>query len=158
MGWNYMEVSFDNIADHIIPISEHSLNSRFTNIPEEHLSQIKSLDKSASKFLSDYIIGRELHRDIPFKDGFFKITDSINVQNVKKEEVGKWLFDLDFPINDEIFLSWSPTEAMIVPWKLLIQYFDDFYHLVSDDLTVFDQTLNWSLLFFHEGEIYYGTK
>ncbi|SDT45040.1 hypothetical protein SAMN05216490_3527 [Mucilaginibacter mallensis] len=153
-----MEVDFSNIADHIIPIAGHSLNWRFTEIPTEHLNELKPLDNHASKFLSDYIIGTGLHSDIPFKDGFFKRIDSINVQNVKKEEVGKWLFDLDFPINDEIFLSWSPTEAMIVPWKSLIQYFDCFYHLVSDDLTVFDQTLNWSLLFFHEGEIYYGTK
>lgn len=153
-----MKVSFDNITDHIIPIAEHSLDWRFTAIQKDHLSQIKPLDNNASKFLSDYIIGTGLHQDIPFKNGFFKGVDSIKIQDVKKEEVGKWLFDLDFPINDEIFLSWSPTEAMIVPWKLLIQYFDDFYYLVSDDLTVFDQTLNWSLLFFHEGEIYYGKK
>jgi len=153
-----MEVSFDNIANHVIPIEEHSLSWRFIDIPKEHLNQFKPLDNSASKFLSDYIINKEVHQDVPFKEGFFKDIESIEIQDFSDGDIKKWLFDLDFPINNEIFLSWSPTDAMIISWKLLIQYFDCFYYLVSDDLTVFDQTLNWALLFFHEGEIYYGKK
>ena len=45
---------------------------------------------------------------------------------------------------------------MIVPWKLLIKYFDDFDY--ADDLTVIDQSLNWAMLFFHEGTIYFGSN
>ena len=44
---------------------------------------------------------------------------------------------------------------MIVPWKLFIKYFDSFY---LDDLTLFDQSLTWALLFYHESEIYFGTN
>lgn len=45
---------------------------------------------------------------------------------------------------------------MIVPWKLLVKYFDSFYY--ADDLTVIDETLSWALLFYHEDEIYFGTN
>lgn len=47
---------------------------------------------------------------------------------------------------------------MIVPWRLLIKYFDNFYYGGSDDLIVIDQSLNWALLFYHEDEIYFGTN
>ncbi len=47
---------------------------------------------------------------------------------------------------------------MIVPWKLVVKYFDSFYYGGSDDLTIIDKSLNWALLFFHEDEIYFGTN
>ena len=47
---------------------------------------------------------------------------------------------------------------MIVPWKILIKYFDDFFYGGSDDLTVIDKSLNWALLFHHESEIYFGSN
>jgi hypothetical protein len=47
---------------------------------------------------------------------------------------------------------------MIVPWKLLIKYFDSFYYPSSDDLTVIDQSLNWALIFMHYDEVYFGTN
>ncbi len=47
---------------------------------------------------------------------------------------------------------------MIVPWKLFVNYFDSFYYAGSDDLTIFDESLNWAFLFYHEDEIYFGTN
>jgi len=38
----------------------------------------------------------------------------------------------------------------------LIKYFSDFQY--GDDLTVIDASLNWALLFYHEGEIYFGSN
>ncbi len=61
------------------------------------------------------------------------------------------------PFNKNVFLSWQPEDAMIVPWKLLIKYFDSFYY-GGDDLTIIDESLNWSILFYHEDEVYFGAK
>jgi hypothetical protein len=47
---------------------------------------------------------------------------------------------------------------MIVPWNILIKYFDSFYYSSSDDLTVINPDLIWALLFYHEDEIYFGTN
>ena len=47
---------------------------------------------------------------------------------------------------------------MIVPWKLLVKYFNCFYYPIADDLSVIDQGVNWALLFYHEHEIYFGTN
>jgi len=80
----------------------------------------------------------------------------INDENGK--EIKKWLYQRGLPFEKLVFLSLQPTEAMIVPWKLLIKYFNSFYYSTSDDLTVMDQGLNWALLFYHEDEIYFGTN
>ena len=127
-------------------------------LPGEHLDQLKPLDDEASCFLWNYISDTNLHNDMPFKKGFFRTMDRIEILQGNEKEIKKWLYQRGLPFDKDVCLSWSPTNAMIVPWKLLIKYFDSFYHGVSDDLTIIDQSLNWALLFFHEHEIYFGTN
>jgi len=156
-----MAVGFDNIYDHVIPISNFALKWRFTEeeynqLPQLHLDQLKPLDQEASKFLWDFIAATRLHSDFPFKSNFFKNIDEIKIFEGNERDIKKWLFQRRIPFDRMVFLSYQPDTAMIVPWKLLVKYFDDFYY--SDDLTVFDQSLSWALLFFHEDEIYFGTN
>ena len=156
-------VSFDNIKNHVIEINEFQLKWRFTEkeyniLPKEHLNQLKPLDKEASKFLEDFISDINLHESIPFTEGFFKTIDSINFEIDSEKEVEKWLYKRGFPFEKEVFLSWGAETTMIVPWKLLIKYFDDFFYPVADDLTIFDKSLNWAILFFHHSEIFFGTN
>lgn len=40
----------------------------------------------------------------------------------------------------------------------MVKYWDTIFYGGSDDLTVFDDSLEWALLFFHENEIYWGTN
>ncbi|MBC7586813.1 MAG: hypothetical protein H7178_00525 [Chitinophagaceae bacterium] len=126
------------------------------NIPDIHLEQLKPLDKIASEFLWNYISDSELHDNVPFKINFFKTIDKAKIELDNKAVIKKWLYQRGLPFDKQVFLSWQPNEAMIVPWKLFIKYFDSFYH--SDDLTIIDQSLTWALLFYHESEIYFGTK
>lgn len=156
-----MKIGFDNIFQHVIPMEEFSMKWRFTEekydlLPEQHLEQIKPLDNEASQFLWDYISNSNLHNDIPFKKDFFRTIDKARVLNGNEKEIKKWLYQRGLPFDKYVFLSYQPTDAIIVPWKVLIKYFDSFHY--SDDLTVIDQSLTWALLFYHEGEIYFGTN
>ncbi|MFZ4056511.1 MAG: hypothetical protein ACOYKE_00160 [Ferruginibacter sp.] len=156
-----MKVDFDNIYTHIIPMPDFPLKMRFTNspenaIPEIHLNQLKPLDKIAAKFLWDYIFETQLHDDVPFKKGFFQNIDKAKILLNNEATIKKWLYHRGLPFNKPVFLSWQPYEAMVVPWKLFIKYFECFYY--ADDLTIFDQSLTWALLFYHESEIYFGTN
>jgi hypothetical protein len=156
-----MSIGFDNIIDHIIPMDNFSLKWRFTDpeynkLPYLHLCQLKPLDKTASNFLWNFISKTNLHADIPFKKDFFSVIDKIEAKDDNKSEIKKWLYQRGLSFDKEVYLSWQPDTAMIVPWKLLIKYFDDFCY--ADDLTIIDQSLNWALLFFHEGDIYFGTN
>ena len=158
-----MKVDFSNIHEHIISMNDFSLKWRFTEekyavLPDLHLSQIKPLDKKASKFLWDYISDTNLHNDVPFKKDFFRNIDMIDISDDNKLEIKKWLYQRGLPFKKEVFLSYTSNEALIIPWKVLIKYFDEFHYQGSDDLTVIDQSLEWALLFFHEGEIHWGTN
>jgi hypothetical protein len=158
-----MKVDFENIDSHTIPMTDFPFKWRFIEeaydqIPDEHLSQIRPLDKEASKYLWDYISQTGLHKDVPFKKDFFRTIDKGKILDGNEKEIKKWLYQRGLPFDKDVYLSWQPTEAMIVPWKILIKYFDSFYYGSSDDLTVIDQSLTWALLFYHEDEIYFGTN
>ena len=158
-----MAADFDNIFQHVIPIDDFRLKWRFTEekydkLPDQHLDQLKPLDNNAAKFLWDFIATTNLHNDTPFKKNFFRTIDKAQILKGNEREIKKWLYQRGLPFDKQVFLSWNQTDAMIVPWKLLIKYFNSFYYGGSDDLTIIDQSLNWALLFYHEGEIYFGTN
>ncbi len=158
-----MKVDFSNINEHVIPINDFRLKWRFTDrnyekLSEEHLNQLKPLDKQASNYLWDYISQTNLHKDTPFKKGLFRTIDKAKILEGNEKLVKKWLYQRGIPFDKNVYLSWQPNDAMIVPWKILIKYFDSFYYGTCDDLTVIDQSLNWALLFYHEDEIYFGTN
>lgn len=158
-----MNVNFDNIYEHIISMDNFKLKWRFTEdkfdkLPDEHLQQIKPLDGEASQFLWEFIMQSNLHNDVPFKQGFFRAIDKAKILNNNQSEIKKWLYQRGFAFAKPVFLSWQPTEAAIVSWKIFINYFDSFYYGSSDDLTIIDCSLNWALLFYHEDEIYFGTN
>jgi hypothetical protein len=156
-----MNADFSNIYEHIIPLDIFRLKQRFTDemygkLPDQHLEQLKPLDTKASNFLWNFISDTRLHQDTPFRKDFFRTIDKAKITNENHKEIKKWLYQRGLPFDHNVFLSWQPKDAMIVPWKILIKYFDHFY--ASDDLTVIDQSLTWALLFYHEDEIYFGTK
>ena len=158
-----MRIGFDNINEHIVKIDDFQLKWRFTEekydlLPELHLKELSPLDKTASKFLSDYISNSTLFDNTPFKKDFFKTIDRIRILENNEKEIKKWLYKRGFPFNKQVYLSWDDETAMIVPWKLVIKYFDSFYYRGSDDLTIFDQSLNWAIVFFHYDDIYFGSN
>jgi len=156
-----MGIGFDNILDHVIPMDDFVLKWRFTEekynqLPQLHSDQIKPLDHHAAKFLWDFINTTGLHNDVPFKRNFFRNIDEVRIGEGNDRGIKKWLYQRGIPFDKMVFLSYQPDTAMIAPWKLLIKYFDDFQY--SDDLTVIDASLSWALLFYHEGEIYFGSN
>lgn len=158
-----MKVDFNNIIEHEIPMDNFRLKWRFTDekcnhLPEHHLKQLIPLDKEASAFLWTYIEKTNLHHQVPFKKGFFRTIDKAKISAGNEKEIKKWLYQRGLPFDKNVFLSWQPMDAMIVPWKLFIKYFDSFCYGGSDDLTIIDQSLTWALLFYHEAEIYFGTN
>lgn len=158
-----MKIDFSNIYKHTIALEKFELNWRFTE-PENksfqkiHLEQLKPLSDNAAKYLWDYTLQINLQDEILFKKGFFRTIDKAKILDNNQKEIKKWLYHRGLPFEKNVFLSWQPQHAMIVPWKILIKYFDSFYYPVADDLLVFDENMQWALLFYHEDEIYFGTN
>ena len=151
-----------------IPIDQFPLKWRFTDpkyrvLPTIHLAQVKPLASADARRLWDLISKSDLHKDIPFTEGYFRDVDSTTIgdshgNNVEDNRVRKWLYERRIPFRQRVLLSYQPEWAIETTWKMLIKYWTDFYYPISDDLTVIDGTFNWALLFFHEHEVFFGSN
>lgn len=101
------------------------------------------------------MVNINLHKGFPFKRDLFNKINTVAI-NKNEKEIKDWLSKRGLTSEQEVFVSWDSDTAMIVPWKLLIKYFDDFYYSSSDDLTVINQSNTWALLFHHSDIIYWG--
>ncbi|UTW61302.1 hypothetical protein KFE98_14945 [bacterium SCSIO 12741] len=158
-----MILGFENLSQQTTELNEFKLKWRFTEeefdvLPAVHLDQLQPLNSNGAQFLWDYISHSGLHKNTPFDKDFFSVVDKAKIREGKEKEIKKWLYQRGIPFEKRVFLSWQPDCGMIVPWKILIKYFDSFYYGGSDDLTIIDESLNWALLFYHEDEIYFGTN
>jgi hypothetical protein len=156
-------IGFDNIENHTVAMDHFLLKWRFTEEKYSVLSvfdlkQLKPLDEEASFFLNNFITESNLHEEVPFTKDFFKTEDWIGFKEDGEAEIKKWLIKKGLPFDKKVYLSWQDDIGMIAPWELVVKYFDDFYYGSSDDLTVFDESLNWAVLFFHEDIVYFGTN
>jgi hypothetical protein len=65
--------------------------------------------------------------------------------------VGKWLDDKVPRDESDILVVWDQNTAAVVPRRLLIDRWDDFWYPCSDDLTVLGTTGEWRLQMCHYG-------
>jgi hypothetical protein len=156
-------MTFEELKRHIIPMTEFTLKWRFTDekydlLSEQHLAELKPLDKNGAEFLADYISNCRVHSQMPFKNDLFRNLDRTKILDGNEKEITKWLYQRAIPFDKEVYLSWDGRNGMITKWKFVVKYWDSIFYGGSDDLTVFDQSLEWALLFFHENEIYFGTN
>lgn len=156
-------MDFNILKDNIIPMKDFNLKWRFTDenydvLPQIHLDQLKPLDEEGAEIIDNYINDNNLHDDFPFKDDFFVKNKEIDIEEGKEKKIERWFGTLGLHLEDEVYLSWDPETALKTKVKYVIKYWNSLYYRDSDDLTVFSENLNWSLLFFHEGKIYFGSK
>tara|TARA_B110000211_G_C14075699_1_gene551922 strand:+ start:2593 stop:3063 length:471 start_codon:yes stop_codon:yes gene_type:complete len=156
-------MNFNTLKDNIIPMEDFTLNWRITDenytvLPQIHLEQLLPLDEEGSNSIDDFINDNELHDDFPFKTDFFTKNEDIAIEEGQEKKIERWFGTLGLNIEDDVYLSWDPETALKTKLKYVIKYWKSLYHRDSDDLTVFSADLNWALLFFHEGRIYFGKK
>jgi len=147
-----------------IPMEQFALKWRFTDpryrvLPPLHLEQVKPLSSESAQRLWD--LARPLHKDLPFTPGFFRVVESMPLDNTDASAiraVRKWLFGRGVPLKSPVYLSYQPEWAITTTWKLVVKYWDDFWYPGSDDLTVVDDSLAWAFLFWHESEAFFGNN
>lgn len=156
-------MTFEELNKHIIPITEFILKWRLTEekydlLSEQHITELKPLDKTGAKFLADYLSNCRTHNQIPFKNELFQNLDRKKILDGNEKEITKWLYQRGISFDKEVYLSWDEQNGMITKWKFVVKYWNLLFYGGSDDLTVFDKSIEWALLFFHENEIYFGTN
>ncbi len=144
-------------------MTEFTLKWRFTDekydsFSEQHIAELKPLDKTGAEFLADYLNESRIHSNEPFKSGFFRNLDEIEILENNEKKIKKWLYQRAIPFDKTVYLSWDGQNGMITKWKFVVKYWDSIFYGGSVDLTVFDQNLKWALLFAHYDKIFFGTN
>ncbi|XLS27642.1 hypothetical protein ACJD0Z_10585 [Flavobacteriaceae bacterium M23B6Z8] len=144
-------------------MTEFTLKWRFTEenydlLPEQHIAELKPLDKTGAEFLADYLDKCWIHSNEPFKNGLFRNLNEIEILENNEKKITTWLYQRAIPFDKEVYLSWDAQNGMITKWKFIVKYWDSIFYSGSDDLTVFEQSLEWAILFAHYDKIFFGTN
>jgi hypothetical protein len=128
-------------------------------IPEEHKDQIYFLNEEASKFLREYIESSKMMTGPvwkPFNERYFKSLDEFKLTGTTKKEIKKWLYNKPIPFGKFVYLDGDKSgQVIMLTWKMVIKYWEGLFF--ADDISIFDETLNWGLFYFHEDTLVFGT-
>ncbi len=103
-----MNINFENIFQEVIPMEKFLLKWRFTDekydkLTDQHLEQLKPLNKEASKFLWDFITNTNLHKEAPFKKDFFKIIEKAKILITTKKKLKNGCSKKEFHLKNLFF-------------------------------------------------------
>ncbi|MCD8740510.1 hypothetical protein LT679_07840 [Mucilaginibacter roseus] len=154
-----MITSFENIHQSVTSLVDFALYWRFKGetIPDRDLKLIAPLNAQGATFLKDFLIKAQLHANEPFKKDFFETEEHIIMMDDNAARIKQWLYGKGVQPDEQVYLLWNSKVAAVVPFSVLVEYFEDFYYPSSDDLTVFDGQLNWALLFHHAEVLFWGS-
>ena len=128
-------------------------------IPNEHKDQIHFLNEEGTKLLDTYLDSTKITRGLPyspFKD-YFKKIDTFTVTEQCDSEIKKWLYKRGIPFSHYVFISSDRSGySVMLTWKMVIKYWEGIFF--SEDLIIFDTSLNWGLFYYHESQLYYGEQ
>ena len=133
----------------------------YDKLPESHKEQILFLDKKATNFIYEFLSCTKLagyDNSDPFSKGNFKTVETYNdFEEIEEssQRLKKWLFNRSIPFRTWVYvLPNYGDHPLLMTWKMVIKYsFDLFF---NDDVTVFDDTLNWCLCYFHHDWLTFG--
>lgn len=126
-------------------------NDRITN---EIKDQIYLLEAEASQYLWDFGKTQRYLQNKEIDVRHFKHIEEYNCMFSSQKEIKKWLYQRGIPFQRKIFWIPYPKEGYILTWKMLIKYNESIF-LVSDEL-FYDRSLNWILIYDHDGKLNYG--
>ena len=133
----------------------------YDRLPGSHKEQILFLDAAATKFIYEYLSSAKLvGEDIsdPFSKGNFKTVEKFNDladTDESRQRLKKWLFKRGIAFRTWVYvLPNYNRHPILMTWKMVIKYsFDLFF---NDDVTIFDDSLNWCLFYFHHNILFFG--
>jgi len=155
-------VSFENIQNYSIEFPDEWTflwsAEEARQISNAHKDQIYFLNDEATNFVNRYletskIIGR---LEDPISQNYFNNIEKYQITE-NTADLKKWLFNTNLPFDKFVFTDCtSGGYSIMLTWKMVIKYCEGLFF--SEDLYIFDNTLNWALFYYHENEITFGLK
>lgn len=145
-----------------ISMSEFPLKWRFTDpkyrvLPPADLALVRPLEAASAAELAELT---SRWPDMPPVAGSgFASVEQTSIDAVGPEEVERvtqWLLQRGVPPESQVFASWDRRDAAMTTWEMIAKYWNVFWYPSSDDLVVFDESLDWVLFLWHEEEAFFA--
>ncbi|NEQ48716.1 MAG: hypothetical protein F6K11_01095 [Leptolyngbya sp. SIO3F4] len=124
-------------------------------IPNEHKDQIHFLNDQGTKVVNDFLRGSKMINGIPsnpINPDYFKSVDSFWGF---EPQIKKWLYNKGIPFDKYVFVDQDKSgQAVMLTWKMVIKYCRGLFF--SEDVVVFDQSLNWVLYYWHSDRLFFA--
>lgn len=152
------KINLENLADHQLPLREHPRKWLFEDekgqISPEYEDQIIVLDKAASVVVSQFYRSQRQLGDYVEMDKYYSFTSRHYIETLSKQEVKKLLYSFGIPFKRFVIWYDQPGESFLLTWKMLIHFSEDIFF--GDDILLWDHTLNWHLIYEHNGTLFFG--
>lgn len=133
----------------------------FDRLPPLHRQQIQFLDEAATHYLYAYFNAAHLVTGEPwdpFAKGNFKTVERFADYDLSPEGISvlkKWLFTRGIAFKTTVYvLPVYEACPLLTTWKMVIKYCGQLF--ASDDVVLFDNSLNWCLYFHHDNYFLFG--
>jgi hypothetical protein len=142
-----------------VPMERSRLRGRFDLqvLSPAHLAHIEFLDaKSSSNLLQ--MTSPWVTQAPPFRHAYFSNVATTPIAGYRADEIQqmkRWFYQRGVPFQRRVFLSWDHSTAAITTWKMVVRYWNVFWHPSSDDLFIFDESQSWLLFLWHEEQAFF---
>jgi len=155
-------MKFKELEKYKTSIADFPLKWRFDSKNANELADLDNnltiINKKGSEKILGFMENWKLHSDFPFKkDLFFKI-DHFSIADISNTQIKTKLDLLGFEETKKILLIWNNETTVLTNWSFMKDHLSDFFYPSSDDLTVFDESMQWSILIHHSETVYYATN
>lgn len=128
------------------------------DISAEHKDQIHFLNEEGTIFLNNLLDATKMTKHLPyypFREYFGKI-DTFTITENCEEKIKKWFYDKGIPFSKYVFVAQDRCgQGVMLTWKMVIKYWEGLFF--SEDIFIFDSSLEWAMFYYHESTLYFGT-
>lgn len=155
-------MKFKELETYKTTIDDFLLKWRFESKSVDELADFDNnltiINRKGCEKIASFIGNWKLHSDFPFmKDLFFK-NDHFSIAESSDVQINTELDSLGFDDTKKILLMWDNETTVLTNWRFLKNHLSDFFYPSTDDLTVFDESMLWSILIHHSETVYYSTN
>ena len=155
-------MKFKELETYKTTIEDFPLKWRFDSLKANELADFENnltiINRKGCEKIASVLENWNLHSDFPFKKDLFFKNDHFSIAENNNKQIESKLDSLRFEDSKEILLEWDNETALLTNWRFLKNHLSDFFYPGSDDITMFDESMRWSILIHHSETVYYSTN
>ena len=150
---NIEEIDFRTLDE--FPIKWRWTDSRWNKLPEEALKNIQPFTDKKARELLQYSLEFGDHRGL--SEPHFENVSRIDASG-DSLEIKQWLLKHFSDKNQKVIVSWNHHHAVLIRWDIFCDYWNDICYPASDDVTVWNLSEDWALMYLHDEEFVFGIR